>query len=297
MGRGVSMAPKAVSKSGLKAKGQAKGQAKAKAKAQCQTDGQAKGKAKAQAKGQAQDLQPRAPKGSARGWDDIQPDSKSMGKLGAMAVMGQLKSLAKRGNTAPLDHYRNLKGQEKIDFAVQLKVDREAAFMKVVESHSLETSVNNQWVKGWITEAQVAKEEGLFNYSTCQEQKILLQMILDDIPCKPHDKPQLAAAGIKLYDYSAKQLSLFTESQKDKVTTEATENKDADDHDNIVSMMQDMDNPMGSQVQPTWSNAHLQLVQRSAQCGVLVLISKQQCLVCRPRTTSPSTPPRRLHQR
>ena len=32
--------------------------------------------------------------------------------------------------------------------------------MKVVESHSLETSVNKQWVKGWITEAQVAKEEG-----------------------------------------------------------------------------------------------------------------------------------------
>ena len=169
--------------------------------------------------------------------------------------------------------------------------------MKVVESHSLETSVNNQWVKGWITEAQVAKEEGLFNYSTCQEQKILLQMILADIPCKPHDKPQLAAAGIKLYDYSAKQLSLFTESQKDKVTTEATEDNNADGHDNIVSMVQDMDNAMGSQVQPTWSNAHLQLVQRSVQCGVLVPISKQQCLACRPRTTSPSTPPRRPCQR
>ena len=100
------------------------------------------------AKGQAHDQRLRAPRGSAKGWDDIQPDSKCMGKLGAMAVMDHLRSLAKKGNPTPLDHYRNLKGQEKIDFAVQLKVDREAAFMKVVESHSLETSVNNQLGQG-----------------------------------------------------------------------------------------------------------------------------------------------------
>ena len=140
------MASKVVSKSGLKTKGQAK----AKAKAKCQAHGQAKGKAKgkAKAKGQAHDQRLSAPSGSAKGWNDIQPDSKCMGKLGAMAVMDHLRSLAKKGNPTPLDHYRNLKGQEKIDFVVQLKVNREAAVMKVVESHSLETSVNNQWVNG-----------------------------------------------------------------------------------------------------------------------------------------------------
>ena len=111
------MASKVVSKSGLKTKGQAK----AKAKAKCQAHGQAKGKAKA--KGQAHDQRLRAPRGSAKGWDDIQPDSKYMGKLGAMAVMDHLRSLAKKGSPTPLDHYRNLKGQEKIDFVVQLKVD------------------------------------------------------------------------------------------------------------------------------------------------------------------------------
>jgi len=163
--------------------------------------------------------------------------------------------------------------------------------MKVVESHSLETSVTNQWAKGWITEGQVAKEEGLFNYTTCPEQKALLQMILDDLPCKPHDKPQLAAAGIKLYDYSVKQLSLYKQSQKDKFKTEATVEVQAADHDNIVSMVQNMDNTMSHQVQPTWSNAHLHLVHRSAQCCVTVLLAKQQCLVGRPRTRSPSTPP------
>ena len=264
LGGVVSMASKVVSKSGLKAKGQAK--AKAKCQAHGRTKGKAKGKAKVkgQAKGQAQDLQPRAPKGSARGWDDIQPDSKSMGKLGAMAAMDHLRSLAKKGSPTPLDHYRNLKGQEKIDFAVQLKVDKEATSMKVVESHSLETSVSNQWVKGWITEAQVAKEEGLFNYSTCQDQKILLQMILDDLPCKPHDKPQLVVAGVRLYDYSAKPLSLFTQSQKDKIQTEATVEVQAGDHDKIMSMVQNMDNTKASKVQPTWSHAHLHLVQRSA---------------------------------
>ena len=179
-----------------------------------------------------------------------------MGKLGAMAVMGQLKSLAKRGNTAPLDHYRNLRGQDKIDFVVQLKVDRDAAFMRVVESHSLETSVSSQWVKGWLTEGRVAKEEGLFNYSTCTKQQDLLQMILDDLPWKPHDKPQLVVAGVRLYDFSAKQLSLFTQPQKHKNQTEATVEVQADDHDKIVSMVQNMDNTMASQVQPTWSNAH-----------------------------------------
>ena len=89
-------------------------------------------------------------------------------------------------------------------------------------------------------------------------------MILDDLPCKPHDKPQLAAAGVQLYDYSAKQLSLYTQSQMDKVQTDATVEMQTDDHDKIVSMVQNMDNTTASQVQPTWLNAHLHLVQRSA---------------------------------
>ena len=89
-------------------------------------------------------------------------------------------------------------------------------------------------------------------------------MILDDLPCKPHDKPQLAAAGVRLYDYSAKKLSLVTQSQKDKIQTEAAVEVQADDHDKIMSMVQNMDNTKASQVQPTWSNAHLHLGQRSA---------------------------------
>jgi hypothetical protein len=60
-----------------------------------------------------------------------------MGKLGNMAVLDRLKQLAKKqpNGEDKLMHYKTLKGQEKLDFALQLKVDRDCFFMTVKEFH------------------------------------------------------------------------------------------------------------------------------------------------------------------
>jgi len=128
----------------------------------------AKSKAKAKAKCIANG---KASKGEAKGWSDIQQGNNHMGKLGAQAVMDQLKSLAKCGKPQALATYKGLKGtQEKLQFALQLKVDREAAFLSVKENHAVETSTRDSFVRGWLTEAQVARELGLINYNFCDSQ-------------------------------------------------------------------------------------------------------------------------------
>ena len=98
----------------------------------------------------------KAKNGNGKGWDDINEDG--MGKLGNMAVLDRLKPLAKKqpNGEDTLKHYKGLEGQEKLDFALQLKVDRDAAFVTVRESHKMENSKTQQAVEGWITEPLVA---------------------------------------------------------------------------------------------------------------------------------------------
>ena len=70
--------------------------------------------------------------GGDRGGEPVGP----MGKLAATAVLDQLKRLEKRGNPAPLEHYRALKGHAaKRSFASKLSVDPEASFLTASETH------------------------------------------------------------------------------------------------------------------------------------------------------------------
>ena len=106
----------------------------------------AKSKAKAKAKCTGNG---KASTGEAKGWSEIQQGNNHMGKLGAQAVMDHLKSLAKCGKPQALATYKGLKGtQEKLEFALQLKVDREAAFLSVKENHAVETSTRDSFVMG-----------------------------------------------------------------------------------------------------------------------------------------------------
>lgn len=225
------MPPKGVAKGALKAKGTAKSQPKA----------QAKGKAgaKAQAKSAPEALGGKASKGDAKGWAEIQPGKQGMGKLGAMAVMDHLKSLAKQGKSKPLDTYKTLKGQAKVDFAMQLKLDREASFMTVTENHSMEISNTKSTVTGWLSEAQVAHELGLLNFTTCTIQASQLKDVLEGMPSMPHERPDLAAKGYKLYHYSATKLDEQSHKTKDTMRTECTAKVESGtEHDGLVDMLQ-----------------------------------------------------------
>ena len=130
------MAPKAKAKAKRKATAKALGKAHAKGKAQGKAKGKAQGKAqdKAVAKAKAATLAIADGSGSA-GWAQLQP-GQPMGQLGAQAVKDHLQKLKRQGNPAPVAHYESLKGHKaKLDFALALKLDREASFLTAQESH------------------------------------------------------------------------------------------------------------------------------------------------------------------
>ena len=225
------MPPKAVAKAALKSKAKAKSLPKAHA--------QGKAGAKAKEQSAAGLVGGKASRGDAKGWEDIQPGKTSMGKLGAMAVMDHLKHLAKNGNSMPLETYKNLKGTQKVEFAMQLKLDREAGFLTVTENHSLEISNTQMSVNGWLTEAQVAQELGLINFTTCPVQGAQLKDVLEGLPSQPHERPDLAAKGYKLYMYSAKRLNQQSHKTKDSMRTECQAKVEtAQEHDALAEMIQ-----------------------------------------------------------
>ena len=210
-----------------------------KAKAAIKEIGKAKAKAKTKvpAGAVAVAVGGKATKGSAKGWDEIQQGKAGMGKLGAMAVMDHLKHLHKQGKTQPLETYKTLKGQAKLDFAMQLKLDRDASFMTVTEKHSLEMSNSQSTVNGWLSEAQVAQEYGPINDTTCNIQGTQLKDILEGMPSMPHERPDLATKGCKLYHYTAKRLAEQTHKTKDTMNTECTAKVESgQQHDALMDM-------------------------------------------------------------
>ena len=59
---------------------------------------------------------------------------------------------------------------------------------------------------GWVTEAQVALEEGLSNYTTHLEQNHMLMDMLEGLHSRPHEWPHLVAKGYNKYAYVSKKL-------------------------------------------------------------------------------------------
>ena len=93
-----------------------------------------------------------------KGWSDIQ-EGEHLTKLANMVVLDRLKKLDKdNGTTDHANHWNNLKGTDNMAFALQLKVDRDASFMSVTESHAQTNTTKNTMLKVWLTEAQVAAQ-------------------------------------------------------------------------------------------------------------------------------------------
>ena len=100
-----------------------------------------------------------------------------------------MKQLAKKqpNGEDKLMHYKSLKGQKKLDFALQLVVDRDCSFMTVKEFHQVESSRSQGCVEGWVTEPWVSQHEGITNYSKDDTQRALLDDILVGLPSRPHE--------------------------------------------------------------------------------------------------------------
>ena len=77
-----------------------------------------------------------------------------------MVALDRLKNFDKdNGTTVHVDHWKNLQGTDKVAFALQLKVDREASFMSVTESHAQLNSMKSTMMKKvWLIEPQVVAQ-------------------------------------------------------------------------------------------------------------------------------------------
>ncbi len=77
-----------------------------------------------------------------------------MGQLGAQTVKEHLKRLVAQDpvkNNKLLDHSESLKGYSaKLNFALQLKVDRDGSFMTATEVHSAASMDKSGFEDGWL---------------------------------------------------------------------------------------------------------------------------------------------------
>ena len=218
-----------------KAKGKAKGKAVAKAAskaAKAAAKASAKASAKAAALAAANDGAPGdadagagdASLGSSKpaALDLINPKD-GLGQQGAQAVMDHLTRITKRDPSKAhlIDHWKSLpRGDAKLDFALKLKVDKEASFMMLKEAHETGSSKGTRVTQMWFTEDQIAKEEGLTNYLDNPIQQQKLKDILEGLPSRPHERNDLAAKQYKQYDYSQK-LSMMEQYQKSSMQLSA----------------------------------------------------------------------------
>jgi hypothetical protein len=118
-----------------------------------------------------------------------------MNKDGNMAVLGRLKTMEKNGITEPLKIYKTLHGEEKLQFALQLKMDRTAAFLSCQEYKKAETIATDEVKDGWLTEAMIASMQGLSNYTKDESQKQQLADFLEGLSSRPHERKDLADKG------------------------------------------------------------------------------------------------------
>ena len=85
-----------------------------------------------------------------------------MGQLGAQTVKDHLKRLVAQDpvkNKNLLDHYESLKGYSaKLNFALQLKVDRDGSFMTATEVHSTASMDKSGFEDGWLEDSIVASK-------------------------------------------------------------------------------------------------------------------------------------------
>ena len=119
--------------------------------------------------------------------------------------MDRLRKLDKdNGTTGLVNHWKNLNGTDNMEFALQLKVGKDANFMSVTECRAQANATHNTMLKGWLTEAQVVAQENIHQWTSCDSQKQMLADILEGLSSRPHETSYVAAKGHKQYEYFAR---------------------------------------------------------------------------------------------
>ena len=83
----------------------------------------------------------------------------------------------------------------KLNFALQLKVDRDGSFMTATEVHSTASMDKSGFEDGWLEDSMVASKLGLLMWSTDKVHREKLDDQLSIMEQRPHENPVLAAKG------------------------------------------------------------------------------------------------------
>ena len=238
---------------GSKARAKAKALGKAKAKpsigkakpqGKAKPEGQAKANAKGQAKAKPQEPSsssgdPLGPKGG-KGWANIQP-GQPMGQLGAQCVKDHLKMLVATSpekNKQLLDHYEGLrKYSDKLNFALQLKLDRTGSFMTATETHPTESADKHGFEDGWLEDSMVAHKLGLLMWTTDETHKERLADQLSTMEKRPHENPTLAAKGHMQYRWFRAKMREQDVIKKEKMELKAKAEMAVEDGKNFDSVV------------------------------------------------------------
>ena len=89
----------------------------------------------------------------------------------------------------------------KLNFALQLKVDRDGSFMSATEVHNTTSMDKSGFEDGWLEDSMVANKLGLLMWSTDKVQKEKLDDQLSIVEQRPHENPLLAAKGHMQYKW------------------------------------------------------------------------------------------------
>ena len=130
------------------------------------------------------------------------PEGQRLDHNQAVAVTDRLKQLAREGNAGAWVEYKQCRGHAaKRDFAVKPALDPQARWAKAVDNRTVATCKRSRSVSGELALWEIAKIEGL---PFTDDNKVILQGLVEGCPSRPHPKPALAAAGHLIYDYSKK---------------------------------------------------------------------------------------------
>ena len=121
-------------------------------------------------------------------------------------------------------------------------MDRTAAFLSRQEYKKAETIATDEVKDGWLTEAMIANQQGLSNYTKDESQKQQLADFLEGLPSRPHERKDLADKGWLQYYYVAKELSSNKYQRKHGVSASAE--AECKDHQMFESIMSEMENPI-----------------------------------------------------
>ena len=108
-------------------------------------------------------------------------------------VMNFLKSMAKQGRPEVLQQYRKTTSQvSKRDFVHKLSLDWNASFVSVEEDQQAAKNINHVAQEGWMFKWQVAD---LNKIPYTDDNKPIIDAIVQDLESKDSDKPAMKAAG------------------------------------------------------------------------------------------------------